>query len=300
MNTLYVIGNGFDRHHGVPSSCADFGAFLKARDPRTYDLLGEYFNTDDEFWWHFEARLAHFDAAALVENASSFLAPYGADDWKDSAHHDYQFELDSVVEALSRDLKSRFATWIRQLEVPGRVTIPSRLLRLDASATFLSFNYTRSLQTLYGVRPSQVLHIHGSADDVDGDLILGHGWNPKERGSSNDGNNLEETGTREVEGNRIIDRYFERTFKPTDRIIAAHQSFFEGLRGTQQILVMGHSMTDVDFPYFKEIIRHIDVNSVRWRVSYYSADEAPKFRQQLEERGGVSARLVELAKLAEW
>ena len=117
MNTLYVIGNGFDRHHGVPSSYADFGAFLKAHDPRTYDLLGEYFNTVDEFWWHFEARLADFDAAALVENASSFLAPYGADDWKDSAHHDYQFELDRVVEALSRGLKSQFATWIDRKSV---------------------------------------------------------------------------------------------------------------------------------------------------------------------------------------
>lgn len=101
------------------------------------------------------------------------------------SNYDYQFELDRVVEALSQGLKSQFTTWIRQLEVPDPATIPSRLLRLDASATFLNFNYTRSLQSLYGVAPSQVLHIHGSADDVDGDLILGHGWNPKKRGSSN-------------------------------------------------------------------------------------------------------------------
>ena len=300
MNTLYVIGNGFDRHHGIRSSYGDFGAFLKAHDPGTYDLLGEYFDTVDEFWSQFEARLADFDAATLVEKASSFLAPYGADDWKDSAHHDYQFEINRVVEALSRGLKSQFAMWIRQLEVPDPVTIPAKLLRLDTSATFLNFNYTRSLQALYAVAQSHVLHIHGSASDVDGDLILGHGWNPKDRGSSNDGANIEEIDTREIEGNRIIDLYFERTFKPTDRIIAAHQPFFEGLLGTQQILVMGHSMTDVDFPYFKEIIRHVDVNSVRWRISYYSDDDTPKFRQQLEERGGVSARLVELAKLAEW
>src|SRR5580658_1685773 len=299
MKTLYVIGNGFDLHHGLSSSYADFGTFLKAHDPRIHYLLGEYFNTDVEFWSHFEARLADLDAAALAENASSFLTPYGADDWKDSAHHDYQFELDRLVEGLSQGLKAQFATWIRQLEVPDPVTIPSRLLRLDASATFLNFNYTCSLQALYGVAPSQVLHIHGSADDVDSDLILGHGWNPKERGSSNDGTNLEEADMREVEGNGIIDSYFERTFKPTDCVIAAHQSFFEGLQGTHQILVMGHSMEDVDFPYFKEIIRHIDVSSVRWRVSYHVADDAPKFRQQLEKRGGVSARLVELARLAE-
>jgi hypothetical protein len=296
--TLYIIGNGFDRHHGIRSAYEDFGAFLKIHDSTIYGLIEEYFSIDDEYWSSFEARLANFDAHALKERASDFLIPYSADEWRDSSHHDFQFEIERVVGALSRDLKSQFARWIRQLEVPDPTTIPSKLLRLNTSATFLNFNYTGSLITLYGVRPDQLLHIHGSAADADNELILGHGWNAKDRRSFNHGLDLEETDTREAEGNQIIDRYFEQTFKHTDRVIAAHQSFFEGLRETQQIIVMGHSLADVDLPYFEEIIRHVDGPRVRWRVSYYLDDDPPKFRRQLE-RLGVPGHSVEFHRLAE-
>ena len=33
---------------------------------------------------------------------------------------------------------------------------------------------------------------------------------------------------------------------------------------------MGHSLSEVDSPYLKEIIRNIDSSSVNWQVSYHS------------------------------
>lgn len=39
MNTstsLYIIGNGFDRHHSIPSDYRDFGSYLAAVDRDTY------------------------------------------------------------------------------------------------------------------------------------------------------------------------------------------------------------------------------------------------------------------------
>jgi len=203
------------------------------------------------------------------------------------------------VRALSSDLRVHFAAWIRQLTMPDPTSIRSRLLRLHTSGTFLTFNYTPTLVTLYGVEPSHVVHIHGSSADADTDLILGHGWNPKDRGSSNDGLNSEDTDTRVANGNRIIDQYFEQTFKPTGRVIAAHRSFFAALRETQQILVMGHSLADVDLPYFSEIIRHVDSTNVRWRISYYHEDHIPRLRRQLVNLGGIPVDNVEFAQLAD-
>ncbi|WP_084646384.1 AbiH family protein [Devosia insulae] len=29
---LYIVGNGFDRHHGIPSDYSEFGAYLKGVD----------------------------------------------------------------------------------------------------------------------------------------------------------------------------------------------------------------------------------------------------------------------------
>jgi hypothetical protein len=297
--TLYIIGNGFDLYHGIPSAYEDFGGFLKANDPEIYRLIEEYLCPDDRFWAEFEARLAKFDADTLADHASEFLVPYSADDWSDSFHHDYQYEINQVVEALSEGLKRQFARWIRQVEIPDPTTIPSKLLRLDTKATFLNFNYTRSLTALYQVCESQVHHIHSSAADAENDLILGHGWNPKERGSANDGLDLEATDTRVIDGNEVIDRYFKQTFKPTELIIRANRSFFEELRDVQQILVMGHSLEDVDLPYFKEITRHIDGGNVRWKISYYD-DGLPKLRRQIGKLDGVPGHLFEFAQLADF
>ena len=81
---LYIIGNGFDLHHRIPSSYSNFGAFLKKRDPETASLVETYFATDDDFWFEFESRLADFDAHSLIEHASDFLVSYAAEEWKDS------------------------------------------------------------------------------------------------------------------------------------------------------------------------------------------------------------------------
>jgi len=47
---------------------------------------------------------------------------------------------------------------------------------IDPTAFFLTFNYTPSLQELYGVPDRRILHIHGEANLPDSDLILGHAW----------------------------------------------------------------------------------------------------------------------------
>jgi hypothetical protein len=70
------------------------------------------------------------------------------------------------------------------------------------------------------------------------------------------------------------------------------------LRETQQIVVMGHSLRDVDLPYFREIARHVHNDDVRWQFSYYREDDLPKFRRQLNKLKGVPARVVEFTQLA--
>jgi len=55
--TPYIIGNGFDRHHGIPSDYRDFARFLAQVDPETYRFVEDVFSVDDAFWWEFETRL---------------------------------------------------------------------------------------------------------------------------------------------------------------------------------------------------------------------------------------------------
>jgi Bacteriophage abortive infection AbiH len=294
---LYIIGNGFDRHHGIRSDYKDFGEFLRQVDSETYDVVDTYFTVDDSFWWEFEARLADFDAEALLEDASIFMLPYGADEWSDSAHHDFQYETERAISAISVTMRSHFSNWVRQLEIPRKADLSGTLLNLDPSASFLTFNYTPTLQNIYGVRPSQVLHIHGSAFDPTDKLVLGHGWQPRPEDTFNARANPERDDTRLLEGYQIADNYFAATFKPTSEIIAEHRAFFESLSKVREVRIMGHSLASVDAPYIREVLNSIDQLLVRWQVSYHSDVEASK---NVFQPYGVDESLVSYARLSEF
>ncbi|RJF78920.1 bacteriophage abortive infection AbiH family protein [Rhodopseudomonas palustris] len=296
--TLYIIGNGFDLHHGIPSSYKAFGEYLRRSDDKTYKIVERYFSVDAQFWADFEDQLASFDGDALIEDASAFLVGYGVDDWSDAYHHDYQYEIQQAVESISTILRLRFAEWIRHLPIPSAAEFSGRRVPVDASAIFLNFNYTPSLQRVYGVSDCNVLHIHGAAGNPTETLVLGHGWepdpNPDPYRFDRDPENAD---IRVIEGQGIIDDYFKDTFKPTGRIIEKNAVFFAGLSNIDRVVVMGHSISEVDRPYFEEVIKNIDVNRVRWKVSYY--DDLDGLRQCMELLG-VPAFLTEFALLNEF
>lgn len=222
---------------------------------------------------------------------------YGADDWSDSGHHDYQYELNRVVEAISSTMRARFADWIRQLRIPADNSFTGKPLPLDPSARYLNFNYTPTLQKTYGIDDSQVLHIHGQASSSTDQLVLGHAWQRSPADSLNHGTNVEDADTRVVEGNRIVDDYFSATFKPTNKIIMQQQRFFHNLRSVRQIFVMGHSLSEVDAPYLEAIAKHIDATTVTWKVSYHSNAAAAQARMS---ELGIDPGLISFERLIDF
>jgi hypothetical protein len=47
-------------------------------------------------------------------------------------------------------------------------------------------------------------------------------------------------------------------------------------------MIIGHSLSDVDLPYFKEIKRNIGIE-VEWNVYYFSENQKDIFREQLKK-----------------
>lgn len=273
---LYVIGNGFDLYHGISSRYSDFGKFLKSKDRKTYDFVERYFDVDSDFWFEFEERLAYFDTDGLIDDAFMFLVGYGADDWSDSYHHDYQYEINQAVEAISKTMRNHFADWIRSLKIPDVNNIKEKPINIDKTATFLNFNYTPTLQMLYGVPESNILYIHGSSSDPTDMLVLGHGWEPEDLKAEID--DPENEDVRIIEGQEYINDYFKETFKPTEEILEKYKMFFSGLGNVDEILVMGHSLSEVDHAYFYEIIKNVNSNRSVWKVSYYKDSAEAKKR----------------------
>ena len=257
---LYIIGNGFDLHHGIASQYRQFAAYLAQSDHTVFRMVEDYFSADEEFWADFEQRLAEFDAHQAIDYAMQFHS--------DERHGHFQYECEQIATGLSTGLRERFSEWIRSLRIPARNEV-SRPLVIDQDALFLSFNYTPTLERIYGVSPERILHIHGRATDPADNLILGHGWerSPEDRLNSKAPGPDDDWRIRD--GIDHIEGYFAATFKPTFDLIAKYAAFFDGLAHVQDIRVMGHGLSEVDEPYYGAIMDRVGLAATRWTISIY-------------------------------
>ena len=292
--TLYIIGNGFDLWHGIPSGYEHFKEYVRLHDRDLFQAVENYLPAGDN-WWSLESALAEIDIDNIIDDNSQFMASYGADDWSDSGHHDFQYEVEQVVEQLSTHLRARFGEWIRTLSIPTSTTALKFLRRIETDAAFLTFNYTSTLQRLYGVREAQILHIHGEAKMPDSELILGHGLNPAQHKSLNDRDDIEDLDTRLMEAHSILDEHFLRTFKPSDELIRQYRSFFDHLDAVKSVYVLGHSLSDVDLPYLQALLRNHKVATAEWHVACRNEDERLEKRNRLIQLGvGVKNAVADL------
>lgn len=297
-DTLYIIGNGFDLHHGIQSYYTEFGKYVLRVYPDLHETFETYFSFDGN-WANLEESLAEIDVHSIIEDASSYLVPYSAEDWSDAYHHDYQYEIDRIVKALSRELKRTFTEWIYSLDIPDRSTCRVPLLGLKTGAAYLNFNYTKTLHKLYGIARGDVVYIHNKATSAISDLILGHAAHPSTRKPLNQGIDAEYEDVRVIEGNALLDKYFSETYKPTSSIITKHAAFFDSLRSINNIYVVGHSLSAVDMPYLDRIAKSTSVSRPAWVVTYYSATSIDKFKAALSSIGisGSRVKYIQISDL---
>ncbi|WP_026784847.1 bacteriophage abortive infection AbiH family protein [Pleomorphomonas koreensis] len=290
---LFIIGNGFDLHYGIDSRYSDFASYLEDVDQQTFRVADEYVVPEKDLWSYLEERFAEIDVDRIEEYAENFLASYGADDWSDSGHHDYEYEIERICDSISLKLRGHFGDWIRQLEIPNHTATPVQCI--DPAALFLNFNYTATLQRLYDVPDGRILHIHGAASDATADIILGHGW---ERQAADLHSRLtnEDTDVRVAGGFQLIDELLAKTFKPTREILARNSAFFASLASVTEAFVLGHSLAQVDEPYFRAVIDHVRPD-VHWTVSFYGDQGATRLAAESIGIPTSKLRLVPLRDL---
>lgn len=300
MSKLFIIGNGFDIHHGIKSKYTDFAGWVESADNEVYRAVEEFLPTwvDREgnvqnAWSDLENNLEYFDTDQLLDYGSNFLPSYGADDWSESGHHDFEYELDRVIRALSVGLHRSFVRWLDTLSIPTETLVPVR--SVDPQAKFLTFNYTPTIQRLYGA--TNVLHIHGSLADTTSQIVLGHGWTAGAEDRWEDRID-ERTDTRVAGGYRLIDEYFRETFKPTAKIIQSNLAFFEGLSDVSEVYIFGHGLAQVDAPYFAEILRNVPAG-VDWTISYFGDNREREKIETAAIKLGIPETWTRLALLSD-
>lgn len=81
-----------------------------------------------------------------------------------------------------------------------------------------------------------------------------------------------------------ISRYYSATFKGTSKIIEDNNNFFSRLTNIDEIYILGHSLSDVDLPYFKKLRESVDPNA-KWTVSFYSSHQKKTHYDTLQGLG---------------
>ncbi|GHX02067.1 bacteriophage abortive infection AbiH family protein [Vibrio cholerae] len=293
---LYIIGNGFDLYHNIPSSFQHFKNFVFNSNQELFDAVERYLPVSNN-WSDLESSLADVDVDGIIESALEFLAPYNSEDWSDAYHHDYQYEIVKIVSMLSEVLLEQFRYWLSTLEVPNNDELCISPIVLDRNAKFLSFNYTNTLEKTYLINDEKVIHIHGKIEDEYSDIILGHSWFPSEISSLNAMLDVDNIDARIMEGNNILDGYFQDTFKPVDEIIDKYNIFFESLEAVNEVYVLGHSLSTVDFEYFEKVKQSVS-QEANWCASYYSEDEIIRHESALLKLG-VTKEKIHLFRLSD-
>lgn len=274
--TLYVIGNGFDIMHGVPSRYSDFRDSMGKNNNLRWQL--ETYLKSDSLWNDFEEALAHINGSAMLGTVDMWLDNFNAYD-EDAQAADFFAAIDiatSPATEIVQTLPIRFRKWVETLK-PTKEPLWIDVFKPESK--YLNFNYTEFLETIYNIPSQAITYIHGCRKNKKQELILGHApdvnefddWTPAlpipNYKSQRKAYMID--SALEVASRALID-YDEATTKDTRTIIKNHCSFFSDLTDIKNIVVIGHSLSVVDYPYFKEIITKNN-NIANWFISWHSS-----------------------------
>lgn len=318
--SLFIIGNGFDIMHGVPSSYYSFRDSIGRNNILRFTL--ETYIKKDDIWGDFENSLAYLDREMMLGTLDDWLEHFDVleEDDVDFSVADYLASQDMAtnqVFILTQNLPDRFRKWINRLKPPTPTKYLEDIIKVDAR--YINFNYTEFLETIYGIPRKNVFYIHGDRRNKKVQLVLGHGHDTEEvfeewyqsnknreefqprlqgrkgRFCNNDnpvylGYFLEE----DSEGNwksqmrydainntvGLIEDYYESSAKKTNDVLVKNQVYFKSLENIKEIVVIGHSLSQVDYPYFKEIIKN-NTNSIelKWYISWYSSEDLKRISE---------------------
>lgn len=198
---------------------------------------------DDQEWSNFEENLGVFDEDNFRE--SEAWVPSMNDMIESSKYvNGYNDEISQKSDELVDDIKSAFTTWIRKVDVKQA----TKFMEFPKGFKFINFNYTSTLQDVYLVSDEDVLHIHGKAR---WDVKFGHGIGNGNQSSSMAQNDDEPWFE---ESYQIMATVTDRFHKPVHEILEEHRGNLEGYGNVTKIIVIGHSINDIDMPYLKCIL----------------------------------------------
>ena len=289
METMYIIGNGFDLYHNLPTSYNDFHRHVTTNYNDLENIFEEYFNLnrgENLLWTNFEENLGSFNWKSFFDDNNHL--DISDDDFRPSFAYGLEDDLIQQTDELKTDISDAFQDWLDTIDISSS----EKRLEFSKDSTFINFNYTLILEEIYKIDPDKILHIHGDIINNPGELIFGHNATMKETPELDE--NGDSTRTMFTDSESAAKSLFHSFYKPVEEIIGTNLNTFELLTNIKNIFVLGHSLNPIDIPYFKQISSRS--KNAQWNVTYYHTSEKRKNLSTLTEMG-ISPKNIRLFQL---
>ncbi|MGK3722417.1 bacteriophage abortive infection AbiH family protein [Priestia megaterium] len=299
MSNLFIIGNGFDLAHNLPTGYNDFYKYLIETYPEvknmepTFNIESRQLPDGGEEFDRNEVVAFLIDVISEAEkdghnwsDIENTLGKLNFDRYFDDMDYIYVDEDDDRelyrrpqrYEEVSRNfykvviqIRDLFAEWINSIDTfdtnPKKIFV--NLINPEED-TFFTFNYTPILQELYDAQ--LVKHVHGSQGN---DIIIGHGKKPK----------INSNGYIGTEN--ALERIHSELRKETAFIIENElYEFYDSLESVKNIYSYGFSFSQVDLPYIETICLYLDTKDMTWYLNSYNYDkDGLEFKKRIRQCG---------------
>lgn len=291
---LFIIGNGFDKGHGLATSYWDFRTYLKNIYPEFLRSFEEHYyiypRMDESakrqmLWNDLETNLANIDEDVIIEQAVSIdMDLESGDVGIEDTLYEYFTDEYKYITLLAKYLKQ----WVRTIRIRD-VSPKTTYINRGDDALYIIFNYTAVLETVYKVSEGKIIHIHGSLRQRDHEPVLGHGNKTRIDKIQEKRQEAERVfDEKEISICKVVEDYYRRTYKDINKYTYKLLGLTE--KDIDEVIVIGHSIAGVDIPYFKNIDAFTH-RQATWKVYYYSKKEKQRMFDSLTNCGINSKRL---------
>ena len=276
---LYIIGNGFDIAHDIKCKYCHFGDFLADNYPDYYESIMGGYCRSNALWKDFENELP--SCATHIEEFGSQMG----NEMREELDYDPMDDmgigrwLDDQYRFLN-ELPKYLRLWVESID-----TKKEAVYQINKDSVFLTFNYTDTLEYVYGIDSDNIKHIHGYVKNKKEELVIGH-CNQKIISYALEKKKEAETNFVDFSVSTFdrVSKYCEVTLKRTSRIIDENTDFFESLSDVDEVIIIGHSLNTVDMPYFKKVFNSISDNVI-WKTYYFEDKDEKPFEKVLSDLG---------------
>lgn len=274
MGKLFIIGNGFDSAHCLNTSYDEFRKYLcntymngesgedympmvptvsigpKGEEICDMEEIASFLvylisiaEPDGSKWSDLEASLGRLDYDEAFDTLPEELDDDGdINYWHELYNNE---DMASNLYTAVAYVKDLFAEWVDDIDVENAKAKPSFLSLIEPEDIFLTFNYTETLEEVYGVNKDRICHIHGKQGE---NILFGHG---------NTRDYTDEYMEKNIGSESSLTELDNFLRKETEQALIEHKYFFDGIDDTiREVYSIGFSYADVDLIYIKKYVKN--------------------------------------------